>query len=286
MQITAYTKLMRIDKPIGSLLLLWPTLTALWIASQGQPPIELVIIFILGTFIMRSAGCVINDFADRNFDGEVERTKSRPLPTGEVKPMEAIALFLILSLCGASLLIFLNRFTQLLALLALFVIVLYPFSKRWTHLPQLVLGIAFSWGILMAWSAITNELTLIPLILFSTSIIWIIAYDSLYAMVDREDDLSIGVKSSAILFGNKAHLIIGTLMFFTVLGFYLFGSLLKFGSFYYTGVTLCFLLFIYQLKLISNKDRESYFKAFLNNNWVGLALFAGTVLETAPWTTL
>ena len=194
---------------------------------------------------MRSAGCVINDFADRNFDGEVERTKSRPLPTGEVKPMEAIALFLILSLCGASLLIFLNRFTQLLALLALFVIVLYPFSKRWTHLPQLVLGIAFSWGILMAWSAITNELTLIPLILFSTSIIWIIAYDSLYAMVDREDDLSIGLKSSAILFGNKAHLIIGTLMFFTVLGFYLFGSLLKFGSFYYTGVTLCFLLFIF-----------------------------------------
>ena len=228
MQIIAYTKLMRIDKPIGSLLLLWPTLTALWIASQGEPPIELIVIFILGTFVMRSAGCVINDFADRNFDGEVERTKSRPLPTGEVKPIEAIVLFLVLSLCGAILLIFLNRFTQLLALLALFIIVLYPFSKRWTRLPQLVLGIAFSWGILMAWSAITNELTLIPLVLFSTSIIWIIAYDSLYAMIDREDDLSIGIKSSAILFGNKAHLIIGTLMFFTVLGFCLFGSLLHF----------------------------------------------------------
>ena len=286
MQIIAYTKLMRIDKPIGSLLLLWPTLTALWIASQGQPPIELIVIFILGTFVMRSAGCVINDFADRNFDGEVERTKSRPLPTGEVKPIEAVALFLVLSLCGASLLIFLNRFTQLLALLAIFIIVLYPFSKRWTHLPQLVLGIAFSWGILMAWSAITNELTPIPLVLFSTSIIWIIAYDSLYAMIDREDDLSIGIKSSAILFGNKAHLIIGTLMFFTVLGFCLFGLLLDLGSFYYIGVMFCFLLFIYQLKLISNKSRENYFKAFLNNNWVGLALFAGTVLETTPWTAL
>ena len=286
MQIIAYTKLMRIDKPIGSLLLLWPTLTALWIASQGQPPIELIVVFIIGTFVMRSAGCVINDFADRNFDGEVERTKSRPLPTGEVKPIEAIALFLVLSLCGASLLIFLNRFTQLLALLAIFIIVLYPFSKRWTHLPQLVLGIAFSWGILMAWSAITNELTPIPLVLFSTSIIWIIAYDSLYAMIDREDDLSIGIKSSAILFGTKAHLIIGTLMFFTVLGFCLFGSLLDFGSFYYVGVMFCFLLFIYQLKLISNKSRENYFKAFLNNNWVGLALFTGTVLETVPWTAL
>ena len=286
MQFIAYTKLMRIDKPIGSLLLLWPTLTALWIASQGQPPVELVIIFILGTFIMRSAGCVINDFADRNFDGEVERTKSRPLATGEVKPIEAIALFLVLSLCGACLLIFLNRFTQLLAFIALFVIILYPFSKRWTHLPQFILGIAFSWGILMAWSAVTNELSTLPFVLFATSVIWIIAYDSLYAMVDREDDLTIGIKSSAILFGDKAHLIIGTLMSFTVLGFCLFGSLLDFGSFYYIGVMLCSLLFIYQLKLISNRNRENYFKAFLNNNWVGLALFAGTVLETAPWAVL
>ena len=283
MQFIAYTKLMRIDKPIGSLLLLWPTLTALWIASQGQPPLDLVIIFILGTFIMRSAGCVINDFADRNFDGEVERTKSRPLATGEVKPIEAIALFLILSLCGACLLIFLNRFTQLLAFIALFVIILYPFSKRWTHLPQFVLGIAFSWGILMAWSAVTNELSTLPLVLFATSVIWIIAYDSLYAMVDREDDLTIGIKSSAILFGDQAHLIIGILMSLTVLGFCLFGSLLGFGGFYYIGVMLCSLLFIYQLKLISNRNRENYFKAFLNNNWVGLALFAGTVLETAPW---
>ena len=282
MQFIAYMKLMRIDKPIGSLLLLWPTLTALWIASQGQPRLDLVIIFILGTFIMRSAGCVINDFADRDFDGEVERTKSRPLATGEVKPIEAIALFLILSLSGACLLIFLNRFTQLLACIALFVIILYPFSKRWTHLPQFVLGIAFSWGILMAWSAVTNELSTIPLVLFATSVIWIIAYDSLYAMVDREDDLTIGIKSSAILFGNKAHLIIGTLMSLTVLGFCLFGSLLDFGGFYYIGVMLCSLLFIYQLKLISNRNRENYFKAFLNNNWVGLALFAGTVLETAP----
>ena len=235
---------------------------------------------------MRSAGCVINDFADRDFDGAVERTKSRPLATGEVKPIEAIALFLILSLCGASLLIFLNRFTQLLACIALFVIILYPFSKRWTHLPQFVLGIAFSWGILMAWSAVTNELSTMPLVLFATSVIWIIAYDSLYAMVDREDDLTIGIKSSAILFGDKAHLIIGTLMSLTVLGFCLFGSLLDFGSFYYIGVMLCSLFFIYQLKLISNRNRENYFKAFLNNNWVGLALFVGTVLETAPWAAL
>ena len=283
MQLAEYAKLMRIDKPIGSLLLLWPTLTSLWIASDGTPKINLIVIFVLGTFIMRSAGCVINDYADRNFDGLVERTRTRPLATGTVSSREALILFISLCACGAILLLFLNNLTRILALFALFVAILYPFAKRWTQLPQGILGIAFSWGIPMAWTASTGSLTTIPWIFFSTCLVWIIAYDTLYAMVDKEDDELIGVKSSALLFGERTHFIVGFLQGITILGFCLLGWALDYGSLYLLGILGCVVLFIYQHKLISTKNRENYFKAFLNNNWVGLSLFAGTIMETTNW---
>ena len=283
MQLAEYVKLMRIDKPIGSLLLLWPTLTSLWIASDGTPKINLIVIFVLGTFIMRSAGCVINDYADRNFDGLVERTRTRPLATGTVSSREALILFISLCACGAILLLFLNNLTRILALFALFVAILYPFAKRWTQLPQGILGIAFSWGIPMAWTASTGSLTTIPWIFFSTCLVWIIAYDTLYAMVDKEDDELIGVKSSALLFGERTHFIVGFLQGITILGFCVLGWALDYGSLYLLGILGCLALFIYQHKLISTKNRENYFKAFLNNNWVGLSLFAGTIMETTNW---
>ena len=281
MQLNAYAKLMRIDKPIGFLLLLWPTMTSLWMAADGRPRLDLIIIFTLGTFIMRSAGCVINDFADRKFDGLVERTQERPLATGIISNRAALILFFLLCVCGGTLLIFLNNLTQTLALFALFVAILYPFTKRWTNLPQFILGIAFSWGIPMAWAASTGSLSTVPWGFFSTCLIWIVAYDTLYAMVDREDDRLIGVKSSALFFGEKTHFVIGFLQGLTILGFLILGWLLDYGSSYILGVLGCFLLFLYQHKLISSRSREDYFKAFLNNNWVGLSLFAGTIMETS-----
>ena len=283
MQLNAYAKLMRIDKPIGSLLLLWPTMTSLWIAADGRPKLDLIVIFVLGTFIMRSAGCVINDFADRKFDGLVERTQERPLAIGIISVRAALILFFLLCTCGGTLLIFLNDLTQTLALFALFVAILYPFAKRWTHLPQFILGIAFSWGIPMAWAASTGSLSMIPWIFFSTCLIWIVAYDTLYAMVDREDDRLIGVKSSALFFGEKTHFVVGFLQALTILGFCTLGWKLGYGSSYLLGVLGCLMLFLYQHKLISSKTREDYFRAFLNNNWVGLSLFAGTIMETTDW---
>ena len=281
MQLNAYAKLMRIDKPIGFLLLLWPTMTSLWMAADGRPRLDLIIIFTLGTFIMRSAGCVINDFADRKFDGLVKRTQERPLATGIISNRAALILFFLLCVCGGTLLIFLNNLTQTLALFALFVAILYPFTKRWTNLPQFILGIAFSWGIPMAWAASTGSLSTVPWVFFSTCLIWIVAYDTLYAMVDREDDRLIGVKSSALFFGEKTHFVIGFLQGLTILGFLILGWVLDYGSSYILGVLGCFLLFLYQHKLISSRSREDYFKAFLNNNWVGLSLFAGTIMETS-----
>jgi len=283
MQLNAYAKLMRIDKPIGSLLLLWPTMTSLWIAADGRPKLDLIVIFVLGTFIMRSAGCVINDFADRKFDGLVERTQERPLANGIISVRAALILFVLLCTCGGTLLIFLNDLTQMLALFALFVAILYPFAKRWTHLPQFILGIAFSWGIPMAWAASTGSLSMTPWIFFSTCLIWIVAYDTLYAMVDREDDRLIGVKSSALLFAENTHFVVGFLQGLTILGFFILGWVLDYGSSYSLGVLGCFLLFLYQHKLIRSRSREDYFKAFLNNNWVGLSLFAGTIMETSDW---
>ena len=284
MQLLAYSQLMRLNRPIGSLLLLWPTLTALWIASEGFPGLELLAIFTLGTFIMRSAGCVINDFADRNFDGKVSRTKERPLVTGAVKSKEALTLFICLCACGGGLILLLNQLTQLLALFAIFVIVLYPFCKRWTYLPQLILGVAFSWGNPMAWAASSGKLTTTAAIFFCTCLVWIVAYDTLYAVVDKKDDIKVGIKSSALLFGDWTNQIVGALQLTTLGGFFFLGLELGFQNFFYLGLLGCATSFAFQQKLIFKGKEKDYFRAFLNNNWAGLSLFIGTALETQKWT--
>lgn len=264
---------MRLDKPIGALLLLWPTLWALWLA--GTPSVHLVVVFVLGVFIMRAAGCVVNDFADRDFDGHVERTKSRPLPNKLVTTKQCKLLFLGLIVLAFLLVLTLNRFTILLSLFAVVVAVVYPFMKRYTHLPQLVLGVAFSWGIPMAYAASINSLPLTCWLLFLANISWTIAYDTQYAMVDREDDLKIGVKSTAILFGQNDKLIIGLLQLLTLVLFCVIGWLHQFVWYYYLAVLIAGGFFVYQQKLIARREPKACFKAFLNNNYVGAVLFIG-----------
>lgn len=276
-----YARLMRIDRPVGTLLLLWPTLAALWMAAQGTPPIYLIIIFTLGTFLMRAAGCVINDYADRNVDPHVARTRDRPLAIGTIKPYQALLVFAGLALASASLLVFLNRDTQLLALGGVAVAALYPFMKRWTHLPQTILGVAFSWGILMAWTATGAGLTSTAWLMFIASLLWIVAYDTMYAMVDRNDDLKVGIKSTAILFGNLDRLMIGVLQLTAVLGFGLLGSRLGYQHAYYAGLAVAVGLMLYQQHLIRERQRGACFAAFKNNIWVGFAVFCGTVVELA-----
>jgi len=270
---------MRLDRPVGSLLLLWPTLAALWIASNGLPDPWLIVIFTLGTFLMRSAGCVINDYADRKVDQAVARTKDRPLATGELSALQAMQLFASLIVASAVLLIFLNQYTQRLAVGGLLVAMLYPFLKRWTYLPQVALGAAFSWGILMAWSATGEGLTSQGILMFLASLLWVVAYDTLYAMVDREDDIKAGIKSTAILFGTLDRLMIGVLHVASLWAFLLLGLQLEYTNFYYVGLLATAGLFIHQHWIIRDRDRDACFKAFLNNTWVGLALFLGTLAE-------
>jgi len=274
-----YLQLMRLDRPVGSLLLLWPTLAALWMAADGIPPLHLILIFTLGTFLMRSAGCVINDYADRNVDGAVTRTKERPLATGAVSTTEALLLFTGLVAAAGVLLLFLNRQTQLLAAAGLAVAALYPFMKRWTHLPQTVLGVAFSWGILMAWTATGTGLNSTAFLMFTGSLLWIVAYDTMYAMVDREDDLKIGVKSTAILFGELDRLMVGILQLGALTAFALLGLRLGYTHAYHVGVVIAAGLFIYQQYLIRQRQPQACFQAFTNNIQVGFALFCGTVIE-------
>ncbi len=274
-----YLKLMRLDRPVGSLLLLWPTLAALWMAAGDVPPVSLIIVFTLGTFLMRSAGCVINDYADRDVDGLVKRTQNRPLATGQIKHRDALILFAGLCLAAGLLVLFLNRATQLLAVGGLLVAAAYPFMKRWTHLPQVVLGIAFSWGILMAWTATDQGLTTTAGVMFVGSLLWIVAYDTMYAMVDRDDDLKVGIKSTAILFGDLDRLMIGILQISALLSFLLVGLQLGYQNFYYLGLLVCAALFGYQQFLIRNRDRDACLAAFKNNIRAGFALFAGTVVE-------
>jgi len=270
---------MRLDRPVGSLLLLWPTLAALWMASAGLPHLGLLVIFILGTFVMRSAGCVINDYADREVDGSVERTKDRPLATGVISPREALMLFAGLVAIAGVLVLFLNRQTQLLSVGGLLVAATYPFMKRWTYLPQAVLGAAFSWGILMAWTATETGLNAHAGLLFVGSLMWIVAYDTMYAMVDREDDLKIGVKSTAILFGDLDRLMVGVLQVATLATWWLLGNALEYQHAYFVGLVVAAGLFVYQQYLIRRRDRDGCFKAFVNNIQVGFALFLGTVIE-------
>lgn len=282
----AYSRLMRIDKPIGTLLLLWPTLWALWLADMAIPPLPVLLVFVAGVFVMRAAGCVINDFADRKVDGHVERTKHRPLASGAVTSREAKLLFAVLALVAFALVLTMNLMTILLSVVGLALAWVYPFMKRYTHLPQVVLGAAFGWSIPMAWAAVSESLPLVCWLVFFANICWTVAYDTLYAMVDRDDDLKIGVKSTAILFGRFDKLIIGLLQLATLLLMAWVGMLLQLNAAFYWTLMLAAALFVYQQKLIARRERPACFKAFLNNNYVGLVLFLGVVMNTAPFSQL
>ena len=275
----AYVQLARIDKPIGTLLLLWPTLWALWLAADGLPDLWTLLVFVVGVFLMRSAGCVINDYADRNFDGHVKRTAGRPLPMGKVKPREVLALFAVLALISFSLVLTMNPLTIGLSFAALLLAVCYPFMKRYIPIPQLVLGMAFSWSIPMAYAAQANALPAVAWLVFLANLLWTIAYDTQYAMVDRDDDLKLGLKSSAILFGRHDKRIIGALQLLTLLILLLVGQLSELGSSYYWSLLAAAALFVYQQRLIRERQREACFQAFLNNNYVGALIFAGVVIN-------
>ena len=271
----AYWQLMRMDRPIGSLLLLWPTLWSLFISAQGMPDLKVLIVFTLGVVFMRSAGCVINDFADRRVDGHVKRTHQRPLPSGRVSAFEAIGLFLILCLMSFLLVLTMNTLTIKLSLIALVLAFIYPFMKRYTHLPQLFLGLAYSWSIPMAWAAQTGELSPVAWYIFTINAIWTIAYDTQYAMVDRDDDLKIGIKSTAILFGRWDKLVIGLLQLTTLIMLITLGWWYGLGLAYYLSLVLVAGLFVFQQRLTYYREREKCFSAFLNNNYVGMAIAAG-----------
>ena len=274
----ALMELMRVDKPIGTLLLLWPTLWALWIAARGLPDISVLIVFCLGVFLMRSAGCVINDFADRKVDGFVTRTKNRPLPSGRATSKEAVYLFLVLALSSFLLVLTQNILTIQLSVIGLLLAFAYPFMKRFTHLPQFVLGLAFSWSIPMAYAAQANMLSNSIWLLFIANITWTVAYDTMYGMVDKEDDLKIGIKSTAILFGKNDKLIIGLLQLATLLLLSIVGILEHLTWVYYVGLAIAGLLFLQQQHRIKSREKTACFKAFLDNNYVGLIVFVGLLL--------
>jgi 4-hydroxybenzoate polyprenyltransferase len=274
-----YWRLTRMDRPIGTLLLLWPTLWSLWIAAKGVPSIKNLVIFVLGVIVMRAAGCVINDFADRKIDGKVERTKNRPLATGAVSSREAIGLFIALCLIAFALVLLTDPLTIKLSVGGLILAFCYPFMKRHTHLPQVVLGAAFAWGIPMAYAAEAGELHQGMWLIYLAVVLWTVAYDTFYAMVDRADDLKIGVKSTAILFGEQDRLLTGVLQIMALYSLMLVGNRFELGTFYYLGLTVAAGLFVYQQWLIRFRAREACFKAFLNNNWVGMAVFAGIVMD-------
>lgn len=274
-----YLRLMRIDRPVGTLLLLWPTLAALWLAAQGVPPLGILAAFVVGTFLARSAGCVINDIADRKFDAHVARTRERPLATGEVSLTGALVLLGILALACLAVVLTLNRLAQALALGGALVATVYPFLKRWTHLPQAALGVAFSWGIPMAFAAVNGSVSGAAWLLFAASLVWIVAYDTIYAMVDRDDDSRIGIKSTAILFGRADRWIVAGLQLVAFVLLVGLGTVLTLGPAYYLALAAISGLFVYQQWLIRRREREPCFRAFGNNVWVGFALFVGTVLH-------
>jgi len=272
-----FIQLMRLDKPVGLYLLLWPTLCALWIAGNGHPSLSNLIIFVLGVVVMRSAGCVINDYADRHVDAHVERTKNRPLAQKVISSKQALMLFAGLCAFAFMLVLFTNEFTIYLSFGGLLLASLYPFMKRYTHLPQVVLGAAFAWAVPMAFAAEQNQLPDVVWLLYIATVTWTVAYDTQYAMVDREDDLKIGVKSTAILFGDADKMIIGVLQAFTLLAWLMVASKIEAGWSVYLSIAMCGGLFMYHQKLIKNRDREACFKAFLNNHWVGACMFAGLI---------
>lgn len=274
-----YLSLMRLNKPIGILLLLWPTLWALWLASGGWPNDKILFVFVAGTILMRSAGCVVNDIADRHVDGFVQRTKHRPLVVGTVSTKAASILAAMLCLLAFALVLLCNALTIRLAVIGGALMILYPLLKRITHLPQVGLGVAFSWGVPMAFAAVRGEIGLAGSVVFLTALIWPIIYDTMYAMVDREDDRQIGIKSSAILFGRMDRIIIGLLQILFLLMLVIVGMMFRLASFYYVCVGLVGGLCVYQQWLIKDRERQRCFAAFLNNNWIGLILFMGISLQ-------
>ena len=286
-RLTYYAQLIRLDRPIGIYLLLWPTLWALWIASNGQPPLQLVIIFVVGVVLMRSAGCAINDYADRAIDPHVERTRNRPLAAGNISAQEALIVCAILCLIAFLLVLQLNTKTIILSLGAVLLALTYPFMKRIHSLPQAHLGAAFAWGIPMAFTAMTNEWPpLLAWVLFTASLCWTVAYDTMYAMSDREDDLKIGVKSSAIFFGHYDKLAIGLLQLLTLALLVWVGQLAHLGIIYYLGLMVAAGLALYEQYLIKDRERFACFQAFLHSNWFGMAVFLGLSLDYLVRSTL
>lgn len=278
-RLTAYEKLMRLDKPIGILLLLWPTLWGLWFAAGGLPPPDVLLIFFTGTVLMRSAGCVINDYADRNFDPHVERTKDRPLAAGVIQPAEALALAAVLMLIAFGLVLMLTPLTIKLAVVAAAIAVIYPYVKRVFPLPQVWLGIAFGFGIPMAYAELWHALPRVAWLLLIATLFWAIAYDTAYAMVDRDDDRRIGVKSSAILFGryDVAGIMAAHAVFIGLMGW--IGWWQMRDVIYFAGLAAAVALVLYQYRLIRDRTREGCFKAFLHNNWVGCVIFIGIAAD-------
>jgi 4-hydroxybenzoate polyprenyltransferase len=274
-----YLQLTRFDRPIGTLLLLWPTLWALWLAAGGFPQWHLLIIFALGVLLMRSAGCVINDIADRRVDGQVKRTAQRPLAVGSVSTREALYLFVALCALAFVLVLFTNRLTILLSLVAVGLAALYPFMKRYTHLPQVVLGAAFGWSVPMAFAAQLGEVPRAAWLVFVANLLWTIVYDTFYAMVDRDDDIRIGVKSTAILFGDDDKMILGALQVMTLLTLIFVGVQFNLAYWFYVALIGVAALFIYHQWLIRERRRDLCFKAFLDNNRVGALIFAGIFLH-------
>ena len=274
-----YYLLTRMDRPIGVFLLLWPTLWALWVAAEGLPNWHVLLVFVSGVFLMRSAGCVVNDYADREIDPLVSRTRERPIAAGRVKPNEALLLFAVLCLLAFALVLTMNSLTIKLSFVGVALAAIYPFMKRYTHLPQVVLGMAFGWAIPMAFAAQTGSVPKVAWLMYVINVVWSVVYDTMYAMADREDDIKAGVKSTAILFGDADRVIIGILQGTVLLGLFLLGQQLGLGVAYYFCLAVVAALGVYQQYLIRQRQPAQCFKAFLNNNWLGAAVFAGLVIS-------
>ena len=277
----AYYRLMRLNKPIGIYLLLWPTYWALFLSAGGWPDIDLLIIFTLGVIITRSAGCVINDYADREIDKHIARTRDRPIAAGEISPKAALLLFIALGLAAFALVLLTNTLTIKISFIAIAIVVLYPFTKRWTNLPQLILGLAFAMSVPMAFSAQTSTVPASAGWIFLATVLWTLIYDTLYAMADRDEDLKIGVKSTAILFAKYDQIFITLLQVLLMIVFIKIGNLFDLGTFYDISLIIILLFMIYHQFLIKKRQKMDYFKAFINNHFIGMAVFFGIFLSIA-----
>ena len=274
-----YAILMRLNRPIGIYLLLWPTLWALLVAGEGRPDTKIVLIFVAGVVVMRSAGCIINDYFDRDFDRHVSRTRNRPLTAGRISPREALMLFGILCLLALVLVLQLNTLTIMLSFVGVLLAMVYPYMKRVTNLPQVVLGAAFGWSVPMAFAAQTGTVPPVAWLMFTATVLWTTAYDTMYAMVDRQDDIALGLKSTAILFGDADRAVIAGLQLSVLVCLVMIGFQAELGLFYYGGLVLAAALAIYQQRLIRFQERDGCFRAFLNNHWFGMVVFLGLLLD-------